>query len=74
MEWGNLFGLNDLLWRQELLQILTHLDGGSEVLRRDQPAKLVRQVSDRLQVWDFPVEEPTQVGKIAKIKLEQFTI
>ena len=51
-----------------------HFVSWGEVLNGDEPAQLVSQVSDRLQVRDLPVEEPVQVCQVGEVELEKLAI
>ena len=70
----DLLGLQDLLGSEQLLERPSHLEDRTELLGGNQSPELVGQVSNRLNVRDFPVEEPVEVTDVFAIKVEEVPV
>ena len=70
----DLLGLQDLLGSEQLLERPSHLEDRAELLGGNQSPKLVGQVSNRLNVRDFPVEEPAEVTDVFAIKVKEVPV
>ena len=54
---GNLLSLDLLLLRQKVLKLATHFTSRNKIFYWNQPAQLITQVHNRLQMANLPVEE-----------------